>query len=183
MLAKFGSLGMTAARATLGVSARSLSLGTVWHLGRRAISLSPAAPCASRTTPLTCPRLTCSPKRPRGALGARLHSACATRCVALAMPTCRTEGHDAHSAGRTGWSSFVTDGGFSGAPSWPLALRCLVARPGRAVTGRPYVYMLRDAWYLLEVRAPDSLRIARRVLHEALVGWGVRPSVFCRLCV
>ena len=37
--------------------------------------------------------------------------------------------------------------------------------------------------YLLEVRAPDSLRIARRVLHEALVGWGVRPSVFCRLCL
>ena len=112
-------------------------------------------------------------------------TACATRCVALAMPTCRTEGRDARSAGRTDWSSFETDGGLFGAPSWPLALRCLVARPGRAVTGRPYVCMLRDAWYLLEVRAPqtDSLRIARRVLHEALVGRGVRPSVFCRLCV
>ena len=87
--------------------------------------------------------------------------------------------------GPTGLPSRLTGAYLAPRPGPPLALRCLVARPGRAVTGRPYVCMLRDAWYLLEVRAPqtDSLRIARRVLHEALVGRGVRPSVFCRLCV
>ena len=89
-----------------------------------------------------------------------------------------------HSAEETGWSSYVTDGGLTYCKYWRPVLAffgsTLPHRPAcQAVAGRPYVH---DTFWRC-VPLTHYVRIARRVLHEALVGWGARPSVFCRLCV
>ena len=184
MLAAFGSLDMTAAHATRGGSGAPRLLGALLHPPRRTVNLRHLALFAWRTIPPTCPRQTSNLKRPRGVLDARpAITACDTPCAVAATARCSVDSSAAHFAEETGWSSYVTDGGLTGAPSWPFWLY-VASSPG--LVGRWLAgptCMLHDAWYLLEVRAPDSLRIARRVLHEALVGWGVRPSVFCRLCV
>ena len=145
VLAAFGSLDMTAAHATRGGSGAPRLLGAFLHPRRRTTSLTHLAPSAWRTIPPTCPRQTSSLKRPRGVSDARpATTACDTPCAVAATLRCSVDSSAAHFAEETGWSSYVTDGGLTGVPSWPfLALRCLIARPCRAVAGRPYVHATR----------------------------------------
>ena len=112
---------------------------------RRTVNLRHLALFARRTIPPTCPRQTSNLKRPRGVLDARpAITACDTPCAVAATLRCSADSSAVHSAEETGWSSYVTDGGFTGVSSWPfLALRCLIARPCRAVAGRPYVHATR----------------------------------------
>ena len=145
VLAAFGSLDMTAAHATRGGSGAPRLLGALLHPPRRTVNLRHLALFAWRTIPPTCLRQTSNLKRPRGVLDARpAITACDTPCAVAATLRCSADSSAVHSAEETGWSSYVTDGGFAGVSSWPfLALRCLIARPCRAMAGRPYVHATR----------------------------------------